>query len=24
NLVILPTLIISWVTIFNYRMRSYK
>ncbi|HHD1547617.1 TPA: hypothetical protein ACN13X_002716, partial [Staphylococcus aureus] len=23
-LVILPTLIISWVTIFNYRMRSYK
>ncbi|HDK3417072.1 TPA: hypothetical protein PR406_001890 [Staphylococcus aureus] len=24
NLVILPTLIISWVTIFNYRMISYK
>ncbi|MGZ1756534.1 SA1002 family membrane protein [Staphylococcus argenteus] len=24
NLVILPTLIISWVTIFNYRMKSYK
>lgn len=24
NLLILPTLIISWVTIFNYRMRSYQ